>query len=193
MNRPQLWLLVGGNGAGKTTFFRSNPALRRLPFINADRIARRLKPHAPELAVHAAAAEAEKQRERFIRFGVSFCAETVFSHPSKVELLQTAKARGYEVNLIYIHLPRALHAARVIQRVSEGGHDVPPEKIAPRVDRLRERVKEALPICDFVAFYDNSNWNHKFERVLSIRKGHMVVDHHPLPCWALKLTGRLCG
>ena len=186
-------MLVGGNGAGKTTFFRGNPALRRLPFVNADRIARRLKPHDPELAIHAAAAEATKQRERFIKLGLSFCAESVFSHPSKVELLQTAKARGYEVNLIYIHIPMALHAARVIQRVSEGGHDVPPEKIAPRVDRLRERVKEALPLCDFVAFYDNSTWERKFELVLSIRQGQIVVHQHPLPCWAVRLTGGLHG
>lgn len=98
MSRPRLWLLAGGNGAGKTTFYR-NSGLSALPFVNADRIARRLRPDAPELAVPEAAVEADRLRNRYIETGVSFCAETVFSHSSKVQLVHRAKARGYEGEL----------------------------------------------------------------------------------------------
>ena len=109
MTAPQLWLLVGGNGAGKTTFYYKS-GLSALPFANADLIAHRLRPDAPELVIQEAAVEADRLRQRYIASGVSFCAETVFSHPSKVQLVHQAKARGYEVRLVYFHLATGLYA-----------------------------------------------------------------------------------
>ena len=188
MSPPQLWLLAGGNGAGKTTFYRNSPALSGLPFVNADRIARRLRPDAPEPVNVEAAVEADRLRTRYIESGVSFCAETVFSHPSKVQLVERAKANGYEVNLVYVHLADELYAARVLQRVSEGGHDVPAEKILVRVFRLRERVREALPMCDSAWLYDNSDSDRPFELVLSVEASRISAHVTPTPSWASHLT-----
>ena len=98
MSRPQLWLLVGGNGAGKTTFYRESAALRTLPFVNADLIARRLSPDAPDLAIYDAARSADDLRRGYLGEGETFCAETVFSHPSKVTsvpLIFKTKSTGY--------------------------------------------------------------------------------------------------
>jgi dephospho-CoA kinase len=36
----QLWLLVGGKGAGKSTFYRLVLEPLGFPFVNADRLAR---------------------------------------------------------------------------------------------------------------------------------------------------------
>lgn len=190
MSRPQLWLLVGGNGAGKTTFYRIS-GLSQFPFVNADRIARRLRPDAPDLVVREAAREAERLRNRYIELQLSFCAETVFSHPSKLNLLRRAKRRGYELNLVYIHLPRELHVARVVQRTSEGGHDVPAEKIVPRVLRLREHVKKALTICDAALLYDNSDSDRPFELVMSVESGRVTEHLTPPRSWALELISEL--
>ena len=111
--------------------------------------------------------------------------ETVFSHHSKVEFVRRAKNHGYDVNLFYIYLSTGfLHQARVIQRVEQGGHGVPFHKIEPRVERLRENVKEALPLCNFVAFYDNSDSDHPFQPVLAIRNGEVHRHQAPLPAWA---------
>ena len=190
MTPPHLWLLVGGNGAGKSTFYRMS-SLRRLPFINADRIARRISPDAPQLAEYEAALKAEALRQRYLTLGESFCAETVFSHSSKVDYVRAARAHGYTVNLIYIHLPKNLHVARVLQRVNEGGHDVPAVKIEARVDRLRKNVREALPLCHFVAVYDNSDSDRPFELVLSVQDGHVQSHQVPLPRWAHELLSML--
>ena len=97
MTPPHLWLLVGGNGAGKSTFYRMS-SLRDLPFINADRIARRISPDAPQLAEYEAAREAEALRQRYLTLGESFRVETVFSHSSKVDYIRAARAHGYTVN-----------------------------------------------------------------------------------------------
>jgi predicted ABC-type ATPase len=36
IERPQLWILVGGNGAGKSTYYRLALEPLGLPFVNAD-------------------------------------------------------------------------------------------------------------------------------------------------------------
>lgn len=189
MTSPRLWLLVGGNGAGKSTFYRTSP-LSGLPFVNADNIAHQLNPDAPDLVIAKAAQEAEAMRQRYLELRESFCAETVFSHPSKLDFLRRAKRDGFETHLIYIHLATAdLHAARVMQRVTQGGHDVPTAKIAPRVLRLRENVKQAAAICNSASFYDNSG--ERFRLILTVRNGRVLANQNPLPSWATDLTDGL--
>ncbi|MEA3643971.1 MAG: AAA family ATPase [Lamprobacter sp.] len=51
----QLWLLVGGNGAGKSTFYRLYLEPLGLPFVNADILARIVYPDAPEAHSYDAA------------------------------------------------------------------------------------------------------------------------------------------
>ena len=53
--------------------------------------------------------------------GISFCFETVFSHPSKIDFLVQAKASGYQVILMMIHLgsPQLNQARIAMQGVGE--------------------------------------------------------------------------
>jgi len=81
---PELWLLVGGNGAGKTTFHQQFLAPRGIPLVNADNVARLLWPDSPEKHSYEASLLAGKERSRLLDERRSFCFETVYSHPSKV-------------------------------------------------------------------------------------------------------------
>ena len=183
----QLWVLAGGNGAGKSTFYRTQLAPLGLPFINADILARELYPEAPEAHSYDAARIAASLRTRMITEGRSFCFETVFSHPSKVDFVAEAKALGYEVVLVFIHLNEvALNRARVAQRVSEGGHNVPEEKVVSRIPRVLQQIKAVLPLCDHVRILDNSSADNPFQQVAVLRDGHCTI-HQPLPEWAIEL------
>ncbi len=127
----QLWLLVGGNGAGQSTFYRLMFEPLGLPFVNADRLAKLVYPAAAEEHSYEAALLAKQQRNTLLLSGASFCFETVFSHPSKIDFTARAKALGYTVIMVLVHLEQAeLNAARVAQRVQGGGHNVPTEKEA---------------------------------------------------------------
>ncbi len=100
---------------------------------------------------------------------MSFCFETVFSRPSKIDFVVTAKAQDYEIILVFIHLQNAeLNKARVSQRVSKGGHGAPDEKIAARIARSLQHVRTVFPLCDEVLGLDNSSNDDPYQRVATI-------------------------
>lgn len=186
--KKQLWLLAGGNGAGKSTFYRTRLALKGMPFVNADIVAKLLYPHAPESHSYDAATLAGQMRSQLLREGRSFCFETVFSHPSKIDFVAQAKTLGYEIILVFIHLSDAsLNQARIAQRVSEGGHYVPDEKVISRIPRVLKLIKQTLPLCDQVYILDNSRADNPFQQVAVIRNGQINFLQHAASDWAQEL------
>jgi predicted ABC-type ATPase len=185
MEQPQLWMLVGGNGAGKTSFYRKFLEPLGVRFVNADLIAHDIAPDRPEAASYQAARIAEYLRFDLIRARASFCFETVFSHPSKLEFVQYAKAQGYEVIMVFIHLDEVqLNIARITQRVAEGGHAVPDGKVIERLTRLIEQVRSAIPVVDRLVMLDNSHLDRAFDWQLEYVDGKLAGHAEPLKAWA---------
>ncbi|MBX3617514.1 AAA family ATPase [Nitrosomonas sp.] len=186
--KKQLWLLAGGNGAGKSTFYRTRLAPRSLSFVNADIIAKLLYPQAPEAHSYQAAKLAEQMRLQLLRHGRSFCFETVFSHPSKIDFVAQAKSLGFEIVLVFIHLgDPALNQARIVQRVSEGGHNVPYDKVFNRIPRTLKLIKKTFSLCDQVYILDNSRADNPFQQLAVIRNGQVVFGHDVMPDWCREL------
>ncbi|HSU34167.1 MAG TPA: AAA family ATPase, partial [Propionibacteriaceae bacterium] len=135
----RLDLVVGPNGAGKSTFVRMTLAKSlppTVPFVNADEIAAQRWPGSTQEHAYQAAEVAAATRVALIDAGLSFIAETVFSHRSKLELIDTAHAAGYFVFLHVLLVPVELTVERVAHRVAAGGHPVPEVKIRQRYQRL---------------------------------------------------------
>ncbi|QBJ94627.1 ATPase [Rhodococcus sp. ABRD24] len=154
----RLDLIVGPNGAGKSTFVeqRLAPLLPGSIFVNADVIAKDRWPDSAEEHSYEAAQIAATIRLALIKQGESFIAETVFSHPSKLELIDRAREAGYVVVLHIVLVPVELSVARVAERVVEGGHSVPEEKIRERFKRLWPLVVDAIGRADHATVYDNT-------------------------------------
>lgn len=187
-NPRQLWVLAGGNGAGKSTFYNLYLAKYGIKFVNADLIAKDIDSENPEALSYQAATVAAKIREDLIFQGVSFCFETVFSHVSKIDFLAQAKANGYKIILVFIHLfDSSLNEARVKQRVSEGGHSVPTEKIHSRIPRTMKHIKTALSIVDEARILDNSSKDDPFQQIIVMKSGNYEAKIDPLPEWARDL------
>lgn len=184
----QLWVLAGGNGAGKTTFYHQYLARYGIKFVNADLIARAMDAYNPERLSYEAATLATEIRENMIAQGECFCFETVFSHESKIDFIAMAKAHGYTVILVYIHLTDpSLNEARVFQRKLEGGHDVPSEKIQSRIPRTMKNIKAALPLVDEAWILDNSSGQNRFQQIALLKNGNWEKKVNPLPGWAIDL------
>lgn len=154
----RLDLVVGPNGAGKSTFVRwvIVPSWPAAAFVDADEIAAQRWPGDPSGHAYDAAAVAATTRTRLIELGRPLIAETVFSHESKLELVDEATRAGYYVALHVLMVPEDLAVARVQYRVANGGHGVPVDKIRARYRRLWALVADAVPRASSANFWDNS-------------------------------------
>lgn len=181
----RLDLIVGSNGAGKTTFVRK-VLLPNAPagtaFVNADEIARQQWPEDPEGKSYEAAQVAASTRRALIQARRPFIAETVFSHPSKLDLITEAHAAGFHVALHVILVPEELTVLRVERRVASGGHSVPEEKIRKRYQRLWDLVRQAMIAADSTNVYDSSPHNRP-AIVAQLASGIPVGAVH-WPSWA---------
>lgn len=183
MSSPVLHILAGPNGAGKSTFVREVlQPVTRLPFINADEIAAERWPGSEaEHAYHASDAASEA-RNKSLNQRSSFITETVFSHPSKIDLVRRATQMGYLVFLHVILVPENLAVLRVEYRVSDGGHTVPESKIRERYRRLWSLISTASDLADRATFYDNSRAHVPFRVIANYQDGQPSGDVE-WPAW----------
>jgi predicted ABC-type ATPase len=180
-------LVVGPNGAGKSTFVALTlaPLLPGSVFVNADEIAKQRWPDDPAAHAYDAALVAADTRDRLIELGRSFIAETVFSHPSKLELVRTAQDAGYSVVLHVVLVPEDLAVERVKRRVLSGGHDVPEDKIRERHRRLWALVTTAIELADSTTIYDNTK--RRGPRIVAQLNSGVMVGSPTWPQWAPEL------
>lgn len=131
----RLDLVVGPDGAGKSTFVRSTLSWALppgVPLVNADEIAAERWPESQAEHAYDAARFAAATRAALIEARQPFIAETVFSHPSKLDLIDAAQAAGYSVRLHVVLVPVELSVQRVAHRLEAGGHAVPAAKVRHR-------------------------------------------------------------
>jgi predicted ABC-type ATPase len=179
--RPVIVAIAGPNGAGKTTFYRSHLQAAGLRFLNADVWAREM-----DIDAYAAARLACAVREELVRQRESFVYETVFSDPvgEKVEFLKAAAQAGYTVVMCFIGVssPR-VSEERVAMRVSQGGHDVPADKLAARFPRTLANLAVAIRKLPHVRIFDNDDLRRPYRLVAIFENGHLTVLHKPAPKW----------
>ena len=197
---PPRWfhLLAGPNGAGKSTLYR---ALVRegilgppLEFVNADLYEQAHLQHIadPEARSEAARQWADDRRATLLRAGTDFASETVFSHLSKLALIEEAQRCGYTVALYIVALddPARL-LARVAQRVREGGHPVPPARILARYPRTLENLTQAVRRANVSYLYDAAEVTGTGPQLVAVCTPHETTALVPhLPRWAQQLVGR---
>ncbi|EKX56464.1 hypothetical protein D516_2976 [Rhodobacter sp. AKP1] len=185
--RPSLVLLAGPNGAGKSTLYQTRVAPSFAgPFINADLIQRDELGDASMEASYRAAAIAEERRTMLLEVRKSCATETVFSHPSKLDLITKARERGYVIIILHVGMDDPeLSVARVKGRTEEGGHDVPEDKIRARFDRGQPLIRQAVLQADRGMVFDNSVLNQPPRLVLLFAGGRLVQADAILPNWVL--------
>jgi len=193
---PGLVLVAGPNGAGKSTFIRRYVQALELPYVNADHIARILRAARPELSQRnldqLAFDEAERLRDDLLDLRLGFCTETVFSDPvgSKLDFLERARAAGFFVVLVFIGLESpGISLGRVRQRVAQGGHDVPEDRLITRFPRTLKNMRGAVPIVNEAFLFDNTLFDGPYRLVAVYEDGRLAQRFPPLPRWTQGLPG----
>lgn len=179
--RPVVVVIAGPNGAGKTTFYHSHLKQSGLRFVNADVLAR-------ELAIdpYSAAKIADAVRRELIRQRESFIFETVLSDPvgDKIQFLEEAAREGYNVVFCFIGISSAeLSEQRVLMRVTQGGHDVPTEKIHDRFPRVLANLKLASQRLPHVIIFDNDDIQTPYRRIAQFENGQATFLNSQHPRW----------
>lgn len=203
MTRPVFYLLAGPNGAGKSTLYRASLEAGLIPpeaaFVNADlHEAAHLQHIAPPARRSQMARQwADEQRAACLAAGDSFVSETVFSHPSKLDLLAAAHAAGFSVVLLVVCVDEPRHLlSRVQQRVLEGGHSVPPERILARYPRTLANLAKAVALADLALLYDTSGPRNRVvqpPRLVARCRAGRVRWKNPVrwPAWAERLLAEV--
>lgn len=183
--RPIVVAIAGPNGAGKSTFFEAHLKSSGLRFLNADAVAKELAVDAYEAARMMAALRTELVNQR-----ESFIFETVFSDPvgDKLGFLKRAAQSGYAVVLCFVGIADAdTSEERVSMRVSQGGHDVPTEKLIECFPRTLANLAAALRELPCVLVFDNDDLKTPFRQVAAYTSGQAVQLNQPIPAWFKQL------
>jgi len=110
-----------------------------------------------EINSYHASVLADFVRRKALQESRTFSFETVMSSRDKVDLLNDAQLANYRTYLYYIATEDPeINIQRVRNRVAEGGHDVPEEKIRSRYDRSLKLLPEALERTNRAFLFDTS-------------------------------------
>jgi predicted ABC-type ATPase len=195
--KPVFYLLVGPNGAGKSTLYKALLAAGQIPkdaeFVNADLHEAAHLQYIPDARQRSEAARqwADQRRDELLAAGKSFVSETVFSHESKLALIAQAQEKGFFVLLLVVCMddPQRL-LKRVSQRVGEGGHDVPAERILARYPRTLGNLRKAVRLADAALLHDSETVLPGAHRLIAAcEKQNTQVLYEPLPVWARQVLG----
>ena len=187
---PELYVVAGPNGSGKSSSITASGLDRKCPFlVNPDNFSRCLRDVEDETEGYVAAIKFyERLRHLLLEFEMDFGFETVGSTREKIEFISEAKERGYSISLLFVCAgsPETC-IERIGDRVRNGGHDVPEDKVRSRYERVLALLPEYIRLADDAAVFDNSD---RPRLVLSKRDGVLELSAET-PDWLIPTAKEL--
>jgi len=122
-------------------------------------------------------------RDLLMQKAQSFSFETVMSSADKIELFKKAKKLGYKTYLYFIATESPeINISRVKYRVSQGGHNVPEDKIISRYERSLDLLSQAIRTSWRSYIFDNSGAK---EFLLAEAQDGKIIEikTEKLPAW----------
>jgi predicted ABC-type ATPase len=198
MEKPKLLIVAGPNGSGKTSV--TGKLLKHVwqencEYINPDNIARDMFGdwNSPDAVMQAARYSAER-REDCLAHNRSLIFETVLSASDKISFIERAKQQGYFIRLFFIGTDNPqINTIRIIRRVTNGGHDVPVEKIVSRYYKSICNCALLAPTVDRLYVYDNSIENSFPELLFRSNKGTLIKQYNNIHAWADIIFQAVCN
>ncbi len=189
MRKPTLIVVCGPNGAGKTSITHkilNHKWIENSIYINPDEIANNLFGDWNSLeSIIKAANYAKELREKCIAKGESFIFETVLSAEDKIDFLYMAKQKGYFIRVFFVGTESpTINAARIVQRVMSGGHDVPIIKIISRYSKSIANCSVISKFVDRLYVYDNSLDFKEPSLLFRASDGKLTKEYHKIKEWA---------
>lgn len=177
-NKPQLFIITGSNGAGKSTYkqFLLPPQFSDLDVFDGDLFYTRKSVEYYKL--HGSSKEARKQAEdaleeeflRLVSHSITqrehFAYEGHFTGAGAWKIPERFKIEGFEIHLIFCGLNTVTKSIkRVDERVKEGGFHVTPLAIQNNFYGNMEMLEKNFRMFDSVEILDTSS-----DQILQVAK-----------------------
>ena len=189
---PQLWLIAGGPGAGKTQCYQQYLQPLGLPCIDTQAIDQwlnaRTQPGWQSPLRLAAWQLGHQVLQQVLQQRLSVCVELTAADNALIDTLAQAKSQGYQLLLwvLYLDSP-ALHCARLSQ-VGASLSAAVCCAIEQACQAVPATVTTLLPLIDHTLFIDNSQCQMPFRIV-----GHIdpngslhLPKQRPTPWWVVQ-------
>lgn len=161
--RPIFWIIAGPNGSGKSSFYNRTDIDGwggSVWIINPDLLTQQIveREHSDLVEANGTALDRvmtwlTASIDAYQTVGV----ETVLSSDKYRAVVRSAKARGFDIRMIYVVLDTAdRQLERIRIRVADGGHDVPADKVVSRRQGSFEQLAWFVQHVDTVYLFDNS-------------------------------------
>ena len=189
-DKPIFWIIAGPNGSGKSSLYNRTDIEGwggSVWIINPDLLTSKIV-ESEALEQTAANLMAVERVEKWLISSIdayqTIGVETVLSSPKYRGLVAHAKVRGFEVRMIYVVLDTAeLQLARIRNRVAEGGHDVPEDKVVARRSRSFEQLAWFARHVDECLIFNNSTGEPELI-AQKVKSGMFCWDELPFDLYA---------
>lgn len=185
---PKLTVVIGGNGAGKSTWCARHKDRLPKPFYNADSIANGLGDWNDPKLQSQAREYVDQEIEKQLKAKNDFGFESTYSGKSRPEIVRQAAQKGYEVDAIFIGTATPeINIERVAKRSrTNTGHDVPTGEIVRRWTAAQENLARTAKHMATIEIIDNSGRKSRQARMLA--RNSSTSPSRRTPEWAQNLT-----
>ena len=121
--------------------------------------------------------------------GINFTQETTLSGVRTLKTIQKARELNYFIRLYYVGISSSAESiSRIANRVSKGGHNIPPEDVKRRYAKRFDDLIKILPYCNEAVFFDNENG---FIEKAEYRNGTLITKGEKIPEWIKELGEKI--
>ena len=188
---PRFVIVIGANGAGKSTWCRAHQEELPSNFYDADSIAQGLGSYDDSARQLEARALVDAHIDQHLEQNDSFGFESTYSGASRPRIARRASELGYATYAIFVGTrDPSINIDRVAARVrARTGHHVPQSEIRRRWTAAQENLVKTVSLFDRIRILDNSD-DHVWTVADYVGRGqrHRTVEAPP---WVARLSAAL--
>lgn len=195
---PELHIITGSNGAGKSTIgpdYLPAHICDKLEIFNGDKLfqdkkrelwRQGIKAHKEARNIASAFVDEtfDLLKNRALNNSKDFAYEGHFTNDATWNIPREFKAAGYSIHLIFFGLTNTeLSQLRVIDRVNEGGHYVTPLEVEANFFGNLEKLDKHFEMFDMIEVIDTSETYHLIIAIFANGRPDFAVPLKRFPEW----------
>ncbi|HEX9513242.1 MAG TPA: zeta toxin family protein [Puia sp.] len=194
---PELYIITGSNGAGKSSIgpdYLPTHIRQQGPIFDGDKLFvekrkelwRTIKSHkeCSKLAYAFVTETFDHLVETALAANQDFAYEGHFTNEATWDIPRQFRAAGYAIHLIFLGLQdTALSELRVVDRSQAGGHYVDPQTVADNFYGNLKKLNQHYSLFQTVQIIDTSEAEHVVLAVFEDGKPANAVPSEMLPAW----------